>query len=318
MKNFIGKIYVAIAFLMIASMNYAHGDFNNLSTGETGVNCCESNCCGGDLFISGDFLYWRAFESGLDICVPRHVSDTIEDDIVISRFNGKGRNPHFKWDPGFRVGAGFEFGSNNWDIGAFWTHFHSHAHSSNDEDELHWKINFDVIDIVAGYNCDLGSCFSLRPFLGIRGARIDQKLHVKEFPLSSDDDPITIARNNKEDFRGIGPLLGLEFDWDIGCGFSFYTNASISWLYGNFDVKFFESDITEGFSDFFRVKKHPNANLAAADAALGVRWRTCICENMQLVLQLGLEHHRYFDYNRFGNYGDLSFDGANFSVGIEF
>ena len=49
---------------------------------------------------------------------------------------------------------------------------------------------------------------------------------------------------------------------------------------------------------------------------LELRWKTCFCKNSFLILQLGLEHHRYFNHNQFCGYGDLSLDGVSFSAAI--
>ncbi len=326
------KIHVALTLLLITSISSAYGDYDQWSgygaredcfSCQEDCFCCQPECCGNG-FISAELLYWRAFENGLDTCVPTEVSDVITSDgTVISRFTGKSRDPHFKWDPGFRIGAGYQSACSCWDTAVFWTHFHSHAHSSNHgldiQNKTRWNINLDVIDYVLGYDCDLCSCLALRPFVGIRGARIEQKLHVDEFSIESiETGLIALERHNKERFFGVGPLLGFEADWNIGCNFSIYGSAAISWLYGSFHVKLRNSDVFIGGADFSKIKKHLHDSLAGADAALGVRWHTCICTNKVLVLQAGLEHHRYFDYNRFGTYGDLSFDGVNFSAGIQY
>lgn len=192
-----------------------------------------------------------------------------------------------------------------------------------------------MIDLIAGYNYELGSCFALRPFGGLRGARIDQKLRITEFDdsfsssdfSSSDFSPLSFSSSsalftrdvhNKEKFSGLGPLIGIEAAWNVGCGFSVYASISAACLYGKFNIRVFETDLDVNAANFCQVRYHTDASLAVADAALGVRWQTCFCDNMRLILQLGLEHHRYFDYNRIGCYGDLSFDGLNLSAGIEF
>lgn len=348
--EYLRKINIALALLLTTSAGYAYGDLMNSQECGERTRClpCEPTCniscqpaCNVKGFISADFLYWRAFESGLDQCVATEVSDSItstsssatssssSDQIVVSRFTGEGRDPHFNWDPGFRIGAGYELGGDKWDIAVLWTHFHSH--SSRDGNAFRWSINYDVIDIIEAYQCELGSCFTLRPYGGLRGARIDQKLRLNDVTsaVSSSfasfsgaslvDGPITTNSNNKQKFSGLGPLLGLEVDWKIGCGFSVYINLAASWLYGKFDIR--QSELTESADtiDSFKVRKRLHASLAVGDAGFGFRWQTTFCNDIRLLLQLGFEHHRYFDYNRInGNYGDLSFDGLNLSAGLEF
>ena len=336
MTNLIKKIYVAITLLSVTAIGHAYG----AQTCRESVNCCnpcETTCCGQG-FVSAEFLYWRAFEDGLDICIPQEESNFVTTDgFVTSRFVGKGRDINFKWDPAFRLGAGYAFGDNcgcdGWDVGVFWTHFHSHAHASYAcASHLNWKLDFDVVDLVAGYDHKLNCCFGIRPFLGLRLARIDQKLHISEgdssgsfssfpsssFPFSDDELFVSSTVKNTQDFKGVGPILGLEADWNIGCGFSFYASADVAWLYGKYKIKFTDSTEFIDAFDFCEISKHVDANVAVGDAAIGIRWEKCFCNDLRLLVQLGFEHHRYFDYNRLGDCGDLSFDGINLGVGLRF
>lgn len=305
MIEFIKKVTVWMAVLLISSIGPIFG---------CNEECCasQSACCGQG-FISADFLYWRAFEGGLDSCSSSEVSDIVTPDgTVISIFRGKGRDPDFNWNPGFRVGAGYEFACSKWDIAAFWTHYNSHARGSHGH-RPRWNIDLDVIDALAAYDFNFDSCFNFWPFIGLRAVQIEQKLHHGRPHRSTIFDS-----GNKERFQGIGPLLGLEADWDIGCSFSLFVEGSISWLYGNYHIKLIKLDEEVDAIDFCKVRKNLEASLAGADVGLGIRWQNCFCKCMRLILQLGLEHHRYFDFNRLGGYGDLSFDGVNFSAGLEF
>lgn len=314
MTYFMRKIFVAI---MISSVGYAYADYGNALPWGESENCfsCQADCCCTQGFISADLLYWRAFENGLDVCVPQSETNTVlPGGVVTSTFKGKARDPRFNWNPGFRLGTGFNLGCSKWDVAAYWTHFYSNSHGGGNRP--HWKIHFDTVDVIVGYDCDLFCCFTIKPFAGLRGAGIRQRLRIRDLSTS----PIAESSHtrNKERFFGIGPLIGLEGDWWLGCGFSLYANASVGWLYGNFHVKLNELDRFVDAIDTSRIKKRLDNTLAVADAALGIRWQKCFCNNMRLVLQCGLEHHRYFDYNRFGSYGDLSFDGVNFSGAVEF
>ena len=290
---------------------YAYGEneehYSSMSDEWECCSCCELTCCG-RAFIGGELLYWRAFESGLDTCVPTAVSDSTSGSVVTSTFYGKGKDLRFKWRPGFRIGAGYESACNCWDVGATWTYFHSKAQNGSG---FKWNINLDVVDLLAGYECGCDSCYAMRPFVGVRGARIDQKLRIQ-----SSTDGSVVNNSNRQNFWGVGPLVGLGGDLSLGCGFSLYASGSISWLYGNFHLKAINSDSTVDTVDFCSVRKHLDASVGSADLALGIRWQTCWC-NTEWVLQCGLEHHGYFDYNRICN-GDLSFDGVNFSVAIGF
>src|SRR5215203_2845763 len=69
--------------------------------------CCPQPCWGQG-FIEGEFLYWRAYQGGLSNCVSQEETHLNTDGDLISRFKGKKQDPHFKWSPGFRVGAGYQ------------------------------------------------------------------------------------------------------------------------------------------------------------------------------------------------------------------
>lgn len=324
MSYFIRQMRVAINFLLIASIGYTYGDYEEFRGCEESQNClsCQPACCGTG-FISGSLLYWRAFQDGLNTCIPTDVSNTVlPDGRIISTFKGKGKDPDFKWKPGFRIAAGYEFACSNWDVGASWTHFHSKANGSRDcQNRLRWNIDLDVIDLLVAYQCDYNSCFNVRPYIGLRGARIDQKLRLGGFPNSTTfatTGNSLFGTDNQQKFRGIGPLVGIEADVKIACGFSLYVNGAVSWLYGRNNARLTNSTATIDVVDFCRIKNRINSTLLAADASFGVRWQTCFCKNKQFYVQLGYEHHRYFDYNQIGKCGDLSFDGVQLGLGIGF
>lgn len=319
MKHFVKKIGAGIVFLLMASMSDAHSA--SCEEIELCSPCCRQSC--GTGFIEADLLYWRVYENGLDVCIPTDTYDTIDSDgRVTTRLSGRGKDPRFEWNPGFRIGAGYTFPCDLWTFAAYWTHFHTHAHRHQRHgNRAHLDIRFDVVDVVSIYEARLSPRFALRPFFGLRGAKIDQKLHSKTDSSYSSDSSSgygTGRLHNKQEFSGIGPVIGLEADWTVGCGFSVYAEASVSWLYGKFRVKLNETNKLAYAYDYFRQKKHLDTNIWVVDAGFGIRRSMCFCGDKQILLQLGLEHHRYFDYNRLGGCGDLSFDGLTFSVGTEF
>lgn len=321
MTPFIKKINLALGLLWTASTGYSYADVN--ATTCTEIPCCCPCPPKGQIFIGAEVLYWRAFQDGLDQCVPTGASDTVlPDGRIISTFEGRGRDPSFEWNPGFRIAAGYEFACSNWDVGAFWTHFNSRAHRSlSDEERLRWHVNLDVIDLLAAYQYDFDSCFSLRPYLGVRVARIDQRLRLGGVPNSTTFAPAgesLFATDNKQNFTGVGPLVGLEVDFQVACGFSLFVNGAVSWLYGSNDARLTNSIATVDVIDFSNIKNKTHSTLMATDASFGIRWQTCFCNDTQLFIQLAYEHHRYFDYSRIGKCGDLSFDGFSLGVGIGF
>lgn len=324
------KIHIVMALLLLAVVGKVQADCSDECEKSC---CCEPNCCGKG-FISADLLYLNACQGGLDDCFPVETTDYISSSgDVISRFRGRGEDPHFDWNAGFRLGTGYEFGC-GWGIAAFWTHFHSHSnrHHRNDYESGYafgndhtnrWKLHFDVVDVIGGREFDLGSCFALTPFGGLRFARIEQKVHSDFFNSidsnlgSSSDSFTTSGTRNRTRFCGVGPLIGVEADWNLGCNLSLYANASVAILYGHFHTHFNDSNDFYGGADYCEVKRHLCACQPVLDAGVGVRWHTCFCSSV-VWFQLGLEHHSYFNQNRFGDYGDLCLAGVNFSAGFAY
>lgn len=79
------------------------------------LSCCCNRTCG-QAFVSAELLYWRAFETGLDTCVPNHVSNVVTSkQRSFTRFNGRCRDLNFEWNPGVRVNGWYELPCTCWD-----------------------------------------------------------------------------------------------------------------------------------------------------------------------------------------------------------
>ncbi|MCE2982271.1 MAG: hypothetical protein LW832_01775 [Parachlamydia sp.] len=298
-----------LSFLLI-SLAASPSLFSQVQEGYV-VDCtgCPPQPCYFKGFLIADLLYWRAYESKLDVCRPE-----LENPCGECRtYKGEGREPHFKWGPGFRIGLGYLI--NDFDFLITLTHFNSRTNHS-EHDRLNWKVDFDSIDLLTGYEFGCTPCLAIRPFGGLRFARIDQEIRTSKCRQS-------LASNfgwrwkHDEDFSGIGPVLGLDGNWNL-YGINLYVNVAVSWLYGNFHVHLNQSE--QQFDETYCVmtKTHLTACIPVFDASAGIRWQACLCRGIQFVFQLGLEHHAYFNYNRIGDCGDLNFDGLNLSAGFAF
>ena len=161
------------------------------------------------------------------------------------------KQPNFKFDPGFRIGLGYYCPSNCWDIALNWTHFHSKAKAFGasepitlstfasesesfdlffndwsrlvgtfpDEVQSRWSLDMDLVDLEFAQKFYVNHCFILRPHFGLRFARVDQNNHVEAFsnhkaPFDDDDSytSFTSVVKAKNDFRGVGPRIGLDME----------------------------------------------------------------------------------------------------------
>lgn len=275
--------------------------------------CCEEACCSGSTaFVSADLLYLRASTEGINNCVTDFFSSDDIGSVTLRNYRGHSDDIGYKLKPGFRLGAGFDFVDCDWNVAAFWTHFDTHTNEAHGlSNGFHWNLHYDTIDIVSGQEYCLNHAFTLRPFGGLRFARIDQKLNLDALDIASNT---TINERNKSKFLGAGPLVGLEGSWAVGCDFSVYANGGVSLLFGEFRNRFNGTEMDATLVDTYSTKQRQRSCLTALDAGLGVRWIKSYCGGSHLMVQLGLELHKYYNANRLSSYGDLTLDGFNLSA----
>lgn len=299
-------VIMTSAVMALAANSFANNqDYceDNYQSNNYNSSVESSSCCNNEIRFNVDLLYWRALETGFNCGCGGRIDNNV-------------------WDPGVRIGLDWALSNSCWNILADWTHFNTRTHKHHGHDNRsHWKLDLDLLSIRAAYDFCLCDCFSVKPFIGIYAARVDQKVHSRFREIQTCESDATVVRvdhNDKAEFHGIGPQLGLEADWNIGCGYSLYGNLSTSILYGRFHTK---TRAAEAFPDdicFCSDSCHEVACQAVVDAGLGIKWNVCLCQNLLLNCKLGLEHHRFFNHNRIGCYGDLCLDGAVFSIGTSF
>lgn len=293
--------------------------------------CCPSK---GHFFLRGDALYWTPRITGLELDFgTTEIADRIEGSTQFLATREFDLDPYFKWDVGYRVGGGFE--TCNFTIEALWTHFDGKGKRSNRE--CHFentdlnnhgsiKIKFDQIDLGLGYNYHATCSLTFKPFVGVRAARIHEHLKALLF-TEIDVFPDTLALetrtyDDRQKYWGVGPLFGVQGDWEIGCGFGVYGAVAGSLLYGEYKVDFHDTDIfTAPFSKQIASanKRHTHSFDCNIDLAVGISWHRCFCNGSELTFKLGFEQHQYYNQNHLTvGRGDISFTGGVFSAEVSF
>ena len=291
--------------------------------------CCEK--IPARFFIVGEYLYWKADLSGLELNFGS--SSLVEGKTNgISFIDSKefDIDPTFDWKSGYRVGCGVQLPNSNLSLSALWTKFKDKGHrlveaSHGIVNKGSCRVSLEQVDGVIAYACDWPSVV-LEPFIGVRAAQINHSVNSQVITS------ITILPNttatgvtnfdDHQHFKGIGPILGLHGDWMVACGFGLYGEGAIGVLYGNYKVKFNDSDIYStplSSQSTNRRNQHLHRFNANIDLVLGIFWRGCIFDNIAINLNLGYEFHEYYNLSYLGaNRGDLSFNGVVASLGIAF
>jgi hypothetical protein len=338
MKTSISNIVVALAAFASTLTGQLLGD------GSYGCTPCSESCnylplcCRvGPAYLRAEFLYLRASEGGLDLnrffsqnsSCSSGISDTLLD--LIPNF----KKPTFKWDSGFRIGAGWGFENCPSEVAGDWTRFWSktnrnrHAEDSCCKVRTQWDLKIDYVDITGAFLCKLPYCFIAKPYVGVRFARINQSLNLRNtfLSLSSDSELDSSSssssdsrRHNRsaQNYHGIGPLVGLKLDLKLPYGLSIYLSGDVGNLFGHHNQKihFNELQPVSTSSDSHRHSKRNSQYFV--DAAVGVRWKSNVRGDMNLIMALGFEEHHFFNHNHFCDTGDLDLYGGTFSAALEY
>jgi hypothetical protein len=283
-----------------------------------GQGCCArapERC--NNLWVSGDFLYWSVCEGGFEC----EFGDTV---INTNTLNGSTTNVtvehnpalNIDWRPGVRVGFGYDWTCSGWDTEAYWTYYYGKGHGHEQNNHASWQLHFNVVDALVGRKFWVGSCVDLRPFAGVRYARITQRMRTDlttDLVSSTETTIGTLTTNDRQKFWGFGPEVGLQADFYFGCGWSIYGTLDGAMLYGHTDTSFDGTDFFDSVDNTCRSACASCNVQMALDVGLGIRW-----EFKHVTLQAGLEHHNYFDYNAIGCCGDLNLFGGNLSAAVHF
>ena len=358
---------------------YPYG-FNPPAYQHCGVNACNS-------FIDSlrgrvDFLWWRASENNLSIGTEETITTFSSDvtDASSETDRSRAKNPKFNFDAGFRLGLSTVCPDGCWDAALNWTHFHTKAKASGfsdfpleaDEDnttttgvffipayervagafpdliEGRWTLDMDLVDLEIAHKFFVSRCLVLRPFVGLRGARIDQgyKIHSAANRSGTIDDDVYVSYvRMKNDFLGIGPRIGFDIEFEVGCGVVVFAEAAGSILYGTFDRharEFYDDADDLDVVEYTLKSSADRCSRAISDLSIGLKWEHCFCwcnHYHPISLTAAWEHHGFYEFNDFafgsngfnsddevvttnpvlsGRHGDLYTQGLTLSLEVGF
>ena len=226
-------------------------------------------CDGANIFITADFLFWNAREDGLGYALTGSVNANATASVS-SR--GSVRHPDWEWDPGFKVGLGWNTMQDGWDLFAeyTWQRFNgSTDRVTNPTDPNNqlvniwgmggagignatnlppnqsietasgkWDLHFNVIDLELGRNYYIGRWLKLRPHFGLKGTWQDQYYKVRYTQIDSPAQGSTTEwQMDQEQCQwAVGLRTGVDTSWQFTRSFSLFGNWALSPLYTSFDV----------------------------------------------------------------------------------
>ncbi|MEX0961424.1 MAG: Lpg1974 family pore-forming outer membrane protein [Simkaniaceae bacterium] len=309
--------------------------------------------CPWGVHLNGDFIYWTARQEGLGYVYSqtRNPFNNIEIDT-----KGSVKHNDFNFDPGFRIGFGFDIRQDDWDVSLTYTWLHTGSQTdqirSRDLDHSEtaplflfqnttpsslaleastaWALKFNVIDLYMGRNFFLSETLSVKPFFGLKASiqHQDLKQHlsavipiIQEFSFESD-----------EDFRyfGLGIRSGFDSAWELGKQFSLVCSGSLSALYGDYEIsrKDRSTDLQipspQEEVDLY-TNNHFHKINGVFELFLGVRWEKHFGEkHYYFKTDFGFEQQIWMNQNQFlflyeeGSHGDLILQGFTMKIRLDF
>lgn len=306
--------------------------------------------------VFGDFLVWYASEQSTAIWANVLTTNITKALTFNDGFLGKIFN--FDWDFGFRTGVGYNMPYDQWDSQLFWSWFRTNAHSSvpngppaeittvipqffngfilgdfSHKAEIQWNLLYNMFDWELGRSYWVSKGLSFRPFLGLKGGWINQKIHSKWQVFQTGNSPDTHAVNYtaiedlKNNFWGIGPSGGINTKWNLNSSatqfVSFFGDFSLASLWGSWLCKEVYNNPTP-IEMTLNMKRFTLGSLMCR-GFLGLGWETDINQGRShFSTRVGYEMQIWFSQLRMPTlailplHGDLTIQGGTFNCRFDF
>ena len=240
-------------------------------------------CNGADVFVTGEFLWWKGTQEGLRYATTGVL---IQPNTHITS-SGKSHSVDYPWKPGFRVGLGFYPKHDGWDLYARYTWFHSDStdHANNSDGNMvpltvalpgitslqvngvntarsHWDLHYNVLDLELGRNFFLSRFLKPRLFFGLRGAWHSQKWEStytsNQISFNGGPNlPGTLSSNQDQDAWGIGIRMGANGTWTFYKGWSLVGDVSFAGVWIDYDTDRKDTAEQTSVGTLTTAQKHP-------------------------------------------------------------
>ena len=303
-----------------------------------------------DPYITADFIWWKAQEDGLN-----YAYNGVGNGIV-NADKGSMHHPRFKYEPGFKVGAGLKFKYDGWDLYSQYTWFRMNKHGSKSsvarnadgnsnvmgniaipslnsfsynlgQANASWSLHFNVLDVELGRNFWISKHLTLRPFVGMKFSWNDQKFNVTYKDsiggfYTGDD----VNLKMHMDQLGVGLRTGLDTAWYMCKRLSIFGELALNGLWNRFNSS--RKDMlapTSGTSfNLNHVSNHSHIITPVLEWALGLRFETTFHnDEYMFMMQAGWEQQVWFNQNQFvfmpnTTAGNMNLEGLTVKAGFYF
>lgn len=310
---------------------------------------------GANIFITADFIFWKAAQDGLNYATSGIVNNV--GTLLTKR--GDVHSPDFGFDPGFKVGLGVNLPYDGWDVYAQYTWLHSNSNGDrvqNSDGNIQqnvllgslddqisslgtitsarssWDLHFNVIDIELGRSYYLSRNLVLRPFAGLKWTWQDQDWRARyaansvtangSSPANSGE----VKMNQDQDLWGVGVRTGLNTSWYFSESWSLFVNGAFSAVWTDYDVD--RSDTFQPVNQTATsiVRTHESAYYvrSVAEFQLGITGEWWFSDNnYHFAVSAAYEQQVWLNYGNFiylidKSGGDLSLHGLTVNFRFDF
>ena len=241
-------------------------------------------------------------------------------------------NIPFGWSPGIRVGLGYQKHESFWDILFYYTGYQTKAsrYVSTSDGEIHsaflgnffaqnlngnglsgpyykkagaeLDVLFHSLDLELGRSIVIDKLVNLRPFIGLRAGAIKQsiKTHWQQPFNDNNKTPIntfsSAQENINNDFKGIGPSLGLNSIWYLhhrpSQSLNLMANVSGAFLWGRWVI----TDVYRNNTPVsITIQNDKMTNMASTiKGYLGIEWARTV-HQANVAIRIGYEGQVWFN-----------------------
>jgi hypothetical protein len=303
---------------------------------------------GTDLWVQAEVLFMKTTEDGLDYAIKTPLA------AYPSSPTGHVKNGHYDWNWGFRLGLGYNTAHDGWDMLLNWTWFQARGRnaetpkapyavgptqlapdfgSPDARAKSHTTLHLNFLDFELGREFFVSRWLTLRPFVGARGAWLHRDFHVNYLCRICDTKH---AGHDHNRFRGGGLRTGLNTQWGLGCGWSFFGDLALSLILGGQKLNNRQRTLdlaTSARTTSLYLKDHWTTVRPMLEINLGLRWDHLFgCNDAYRIrIQLGWEQMNIFGFAKelncvnaslpgkfIFNQGDLALNGLSLQFRFDF
>lgn|GEM_PF-5536529 len=299
---------------------------------------CEPNPCKElKALFSAGYLYWAAYQEGMAYAI-----------------SGFGVNPQkgqvydlcWDWNPGLRLGTGFEVGCKDWDLAGYYTWYQSRSsneitqgaingetsingtwyinnktHSNLTQAEACWDLYYNNVNVEFGKYLAFCDCFDLKFLLGFQVSWIDQDYTIR---YRNSDNEIANSFMD-QDYKGFGFRGGFLTTYCLSDTCSLFGQFNFSSLWSKYDINRMDQEISACHPNQILVNTCYNYDTIdpVTSFKFGLKAERCVGKYLRFAFQLSLEYQSWYTHNQYITFspdhsGDLILQGGLFEFKITF